>query len=302
MATWGALPSEIRLSIMEMVAGNGKFEHLKHGQSNDQATSKTSAYASVSREWQAFFEKRHFERILLSLPRLSDFGRIVQGLRKKLVRHIGLQIKLTTYDCPSCRFIEHVTEVSLNNTAFVQTLTALFTVLSTWEPYDLKEGLTLELCIYSPSDSKHMFKDHNFEHDPYLDDNEEFRTLAAPRHMGPRFHDPFHSWHNGYRSLQPGEEEHFLSNITRLQGHGLYIVPPAHNLDPPYSARRFLPKVNVVTTLLILRQYYRQIDPDGMAQLFESLPKLKHINYEPLESLFPPIKAYRDKRKFILAL
>ena len=79
-----------------MVAGNGKFEHLKPGQSNDQATSKTSAYASVSREWQAFFEKRHFERILLSLPRLSDFGRIVQGLRKKLVRHIGLQIKLTT--------------------------------------------------------------------------------------------------------------------------------------------------------------------------------------------------------------
>lgn len=49
---------------------------------------RTTAYASVCSTWKTFFEAKHFERLVLTVSRVSQFGDIVVRNRRKLVKHI----------------------------------------------------------------------------------------------------------------------------------------------------------------------------------------------------------------------
>lgn len=71
------VPMEIREKILEHLFCICRLESLQ-----------TAAYASVCSLWQQFFEPKHFERIEVTIARIADFGRIVVGDRRHLVRHI----------------------------------------------------------------------------------------------------------------------------------------------------------------------------------------------------------------------
>lgn len=71
------VPTEIREQILESLYCICRLESLR-----------TAAYASVCPTWQQFFEAKHFERIKVTFERVEDFGRIVVGDRRQLVRHI----------------------------------------------------------------------------------------------------------------------------------------------------------------------------------------------------------------------
>lgn len=49
---------------------------------------RTTAYASVCSTWKTFFEAKHFERLVLTVSRVSQFGDIVIRNRRQLVKHI----------------------------------------------------------------------------------------------------------------------------------------------------------------------------------------------------------------------
>ncbi|KAI1105095.1 hypothetical protein F4804DRAFT_351209 [Jackrogersella minutella] len=257
--SWTRFPVELRLMILENVP-----------KSRD-----TVAYATVCREWQLFFEQRHFEMIKLSQTTLWDFLNIIRAHRRKFVKHIWLRIELETYDCRICKGLPGVNKSRRNAITFTKMVLLIYTFLSFWEkPLDLNaKGLTLEVSVYSPSDSEHTLKDHNFAHDPYSEPSEGFRNLAAQEQMGPEFHDPRHLWRNGQRQLVlPVTRLQHLTRLMKFKVDDLWSVPTEDN---------FLPKVHVVTTFLVRRQYFRRIPTTAMEKMLESLVGLQHVIYEP---------------------
>ncbi|KAH8819763.1 hypothetical protein F5884DRAFT_849067 [Xylogone sp. PMI_703] len=274
--SWEFLPLDVRLVILEAISCNVD----------------TAAYAAVCREWQVFFEKKHFERIILSQRRIKTFTQIVQGAKRKLVKHIWLRLELKTYRCPQCMEPESCEIQEENNTIFVKSLKTLLQALSTWDKSsDLhREGLALELSAYSPSDSKHFFRDVRFDHDPYHEPSEDFIIIPNSKSKERKFNDRWHLWRQGHRTpISRVEEDCLERGISRLQGCGFYFKRPPYGIPnddrPPHSASDYLPKVEVVTSFHFRRQYYRYIHPDGLIQLFESLIGLQHIIYEPPKAL-----------------
>jgi hypothetical protein len=146
MAGWNVLPPEIRILVLEMV-----------GQHKDGQGRKGSC-AAVSKELQAFFEKKNFRRLTLSQRCL--FVEIVRPNRRKLVEHIWLQIEVVAYSCRSCHPPEDESESARNNSFFTTTLSVLLTALSTWEkngPFGLGDkGPILELSVNTAADWNHF--------------------------------------------------------------------------------------------------------------------------------------------------
>ncbi|EXF78796.1 hypothetical protein CFIO01_01635 [Colletotrichum fioriniae PJ7] len=84
---WKALPAEIRLTILEQVEIGNKGHDL-------------SGWASVSREWQAFFEPRIFQHLKLRYPGpdIDGLSSSVHGYRTDLVKEISLHVSLDEND------------------------------------------------------------------------------------------------------------------------------------------------------------------------------------------------------------
>ncbi|KAI2778459.1 hypothetical protein F4815DRAFT_477741 [Daldinia loculata] len=253
------LPAEVRLSILEMVA--------------DSSTKMTIEYATVSKEWQSVFEKKHFERILLSSRRLKSFAQIVQGARRKLVKHIWLRAELDDDDNPGFR-----SPVSLiDEPEFFNTIERLLRILSTWErPVDLnKEGLTLELSAWSLCDNEF---DLRFVNDPYSESFKRVRfTIDHNMLSRSTFGRAFPSRGASSRS----------SNDLAIKAEG--------------TATEDMPKVDIVTTFLLRRQYYARVSSDRIAQIFGSLVGLERIIYEPPESAGNVLETLQEKRHWLLS-
>ncbi|KAL7914669.1 hypothetical protein GGI35DRAFT_154254 [Trichoderma velutinum] len=149
MATWYSLPIEIQTIILKLLQSNG-----------DSGT--TSNYAAVSKEWQLYFERFNFRRLILNQSCIPEFGRAVRQHRRGMVKHVWLRVELAPYLCPACRWPERPLEILDNNQTFTAALYQLLEVLSTWKKngqYGVSNGgLVLELSAYSPSDSEHYFK------------------------------------------------------------------------------------------------------------------------------------------------
>ncbi|RFU33343.1 hypothetical protein B7463_g3037, partial [Scytalidium lignicola] len=153
-------------------------------------------------------------------------------------------------------------------------ITKLFFILSTWNRYQdaSPKGLVLEISIYSPSDSQHAFKG-----DLHLDVNsfansEDFESNVPP------IHDPYHGWVYGQRLTRPNSTD--ISQLLKI-------------LRPSFHER--LPVVEVVKSLVIRRQTRRGLSSVALQQIFENLPNLEYINYEPWREFFRFKFYYQDK-------
>lgn len=91
---WSSLPLELRLQIFEYVAG--QQEHRAMG---------FSRYTYVSSEWQDYFEKFTFRRLLIDNSQLVRFSKMTTGekaWRLSYIRYLCLRIKLQDYDGTEC--------------------------------------------------------------------------------------------------------------------------------------------------------------------------------------------------------
>jgi hypothetical protein len=94
MASWFSLSSETRLRIFEFIICLSEQHPLK-----------LSSLATVSPEWQQYFERHTFRRLVLDSSDLAEFGRLIYKTNASRLNHITnlcLRIKLSTYDCSSC--------------------------------------------------------------------------------------------------------------------------------------------------------------------------------------------------------
>lgn len=141
---WDGLPREIRLLILQCLMQDG---------------CTLGRLTTVSREWQKDIERYNFARIRLTPSRLDHSRGMIQR-DPALVKYIRFCFELDEYDCTMCAPTEAVWEeaTSITDTEKCPITTSfenLFSILSTWDPHG---GLTLDISIYSPSDSKHWFQ------------------------------------------------------------------------------------------------------------------------------------------------
>ncbi|KAI1492990.1 hypothetical protein F5X96DRAFT_623834 [Biscogniauxia mediterranea] len=209
--------------------------------------------ASVCKEWQVFIEQKNFYRLNLRASCLQGLRDMVVRQRH-LVQYICLNIELLRYPCRSCQRTESSSQTSQHNSIVRETMHQLFSVLSTWQPTC---RLILELNAYSPSDSEHWFKNYyfNLEHGH---DGDLVQGATT------QWHDPAHGWVDGQQVEAPGAPA-----ILRL--FSLLCI----------SLPKSLPEVHAVTGLVIRRQLRRQICPAALRLLWERLPRLESIVYEP---------------------
>lgn len=102
MVSWDSLPAELRLTILEYVAGaNPNHAQLGPRESSARHTYDWAPYAAVSRDWQVFFERRTFAAIALFNDDVQPFCDAVGRCAHRLayVARLRLTIDLPEYTC-----------------------------------------------------------------------------------------------------------------------------------------------------------------------------------------------------------
>jgi hypothetical protein len=262
---WDGLPGDIRLLILEALMQDGCI--LAH-------------MATVSREWQAVLERYNFARIRLTPSRLADFSSMMHRNRT-LVRYIWFCLELDDYDCTKCtpaqerfatedEWVEACAVIDTDHCPITTAFQNLFSTLSTW---DHNGFLTLDISIYSPSDSKHWFKYLTFM--PDTPANMLGGGSIEPAVANEAYDDPQHGWVAGFRHSTPPRE------AVRKVFHSVLEDGP---FDSDQSEMRWwdqLPSVPVVTSLLLRQQNRRRWKSGSLAHMFARFPRLEEVHYEP---------------------
>ena len=256
-----------------------------------------STYAAVCREWQYFFERTNFQHLTIHQSDLLKLGRIVQGQRRMFVKWIWLRLELPEYDCERCNKQESSEEIQSHNFVFTNAIWDLFAILSTWEKkgeFGVGErGPTLELSAHSPSDSKHFCK----ELDSRINDTVWSGSKGGPKK---RHHDRAHGWRKGRQIRRPEDDAKM-----RVFGHpnGLKFdlrAPSARKM------RRTLPKVRVIKSLVVRRQFYRAFSvAKALQPIIQCLTQLENFTYEPwrgIDTKSHSGRAIRDMEHHLLFL
>lgn len=125
---WERLPS----IIQEAVLGELAEDYNRHSLEDKR---RRAAYAAVSPQWQEFFEKSNFKKLVLRPSDLKNFGKIIKRrsrsresenqewerqriaaeassslCRMPQIQHIWLRIGLLAYHCPACKLPEEPKE------------------------------------------------------------------------------------------------------------------------------------------------------------------------------------------------
>ncbi|KAI1376912.1 hypothetical protein F4677DRAFT_444722 [Hypoxylon crocopeplum] len=271
MPDWTSLPAEARLLILEFLAqdvGN-KTANTAQGRRRKPGL---APYATVCIEWLEFIEKRNFHRLKLKSSCLYSLGNL--GVRqRKLVKHIQFCVELGTYTCRDCSTSQPVAIYTYNGNITKRAIRQLLRTLRTWDNDidQIDEGLTLELSVYSPSDSHHAFR--NYNHD-----------LGAWGRAW-EIHDPRHGWIHGQRVSNPR-----IEHISQV--YGLLET----------NFRSYLPEVKVVTKLLVLRQTRCYLSFETMCHILEGLPRLRHFHYEMWRRIGGGNQEITDQEKEMILL
>ncbi|KAI1119204.1 hypothetical protein F5Y14DRAFT_125445 [Nemania sp. NC0429] len=263
-STWDGLPREIRLLILEALMQDG---------------CTLSRLATVSREWQTDLERYNFARIKLTPSRLVDFSSMISRNRA-LVRYIWFCLELEDYDCSRCVSdyrsftydeLEELFAVSDTKSGPITTaFQTLFSVLSTWDP---SSNITLDISIFSPSDSKHWFKYLTFMPDTpsdMLGGSGIKQTI-----LDKAYDDPRHGWVAGFpRSAPP------RLAILKLF-HPVMEEGPFDSDELELQWWDQLPPVPAVASLLLRQQNRRRWKLVSLAHMLARFPKLQEVHYEP---------------------
>lgn len=256
---WDGLPREIRLLILQCLIQDGcTLGHL----------------ATVSREWQTDIERHNFARIKLTPPRLINFRSMIQRNRA-LVNYIWFCLELDDYDCTTCAPAIEMWEEAymISDTDKCPITTAfqnLFSILSTWDPHG---DLTLDISIYSPSDSKHWFQYLTFM--PDTPSNMLGSCTTRWTISNKDYHDPQHGWFAGSRESAPPEA------AIRKMFHSIMDEGPFDSEQSELQWWDQLPPVPAVTSLFLRQQNRRRWKPSSLAHMFARFPRLQEIHYEP---------------------
>ena len=270
MISWDRFPTEILLLVLENVFHNG---------------CNLASLATVSQEWQIVIEKQNFSRIKLTPSRLPRFGAMIHRNRR-LVQYIWFCLELEEYDCTGCepQDPESWGLSEMDNSLIVKGLEDLFSILRAWQPGG---ELTLDISVYSRSDSQHRFKYLTFEPDSTSDTCDEHPLAERPLLSSPC--NNYHGPSAGGRPPNPTFEA-ITKVFEEIMGEGPF--------DDDEQERRWwqrLPLVPAVTRVLLRQQTRRRWKPDALAQMFARMPGLREIHYEPWREWLDTQQQWTDK-------
>lgn len=115
-------------------------------------------WASVSREWQYFFEPEIFENLSIRSCRreIGRMDQVVRGYRIQLVKHITLLVGTAEFTGVEYELREDVERTTAISMVVVGALTALFQVLSQWGKAIPGHHIAFELCAGFKADNHVM--------------------------------------------------------------------------------------------------------------------------------------------------
>ena len=147
-ASYSDLPPELRCMIVQHLIQDG---------------CSLAPLATLSRQWAAMIEPYTFSRLRLTPARVPQLDAMTRRNRSR-VRYLWLCLELDRYGCPAC-FHDHggamPGQVSrADDDVVARGVRDLFRVLAGWHPSSTcgRRGLTLDISVYSTSDSEHWFK------------------------------------------------------------------------------------------------------------------------------------------------
>jgi len=198
-----------------------------------------------------------------------------------------------------CEHNPPIADFNSNDDIFSRAVWNLLIILSKWTGFARirgrgrrQQGLTLELGAYSPSDSKHTFRDFHLEHNyPYQEEKDLETHLEAYRLRADRLglgslNDPYHGWVDGYRDGVSLESKQRIMGTLTI------------NLNLPEFSAFFqtFPKVEIVTGLLIRRQFYRKIAVSSLGKLLrETFTCLRWFRHEGWHDVNPQQQSCFEK-------
>ncbi|KAI0857112.1 hypothetical protein F4860DRAFT_518243 [Xylaria cubensis] len=253
-ARWQTLSLEIKYMIFEVLLLQPCKRH------------QLSAYATVSKQWQIFFEKHIFHRLVLHQSKIKEFGRLFQHQRRELLRHLWLRIELPKYDRNTSVKFETELEEERNNQIVTKAVCQLLLILSSWGKQDT--DLTLELSVHSPSDSRHHLPEYYLSRDVYPHLSKEDCTYQDFHAHRPCNRRRLRAQDYGKDGRERQRQRIFCRSLEIDFG---FANIPEHGQ---------LLSVQVVKNLLIRRQYVFALDPDCLFDTIESFPELESISLE----------------------
>ncbi|KAF5588635.1 hypothetical protein FPANT_6553 [Fusarium pseudoanthophilum] len=244
---WLSLPVELRLQIFGYVAEKQKYR-----------ATDFNRYACVSSEWQNYFERITFRRLLIDNSQLDPLSKATEGekaVRLSYIRYLCLRIELQDYDYPECDTPEPHDTRNWNNQRFTNSLIELFNVLRRWEPSNNRDtGLILEITAYSPGDNK-RFEVASMEY--ALHENFQLEEdVTSPLSVR-----GFRDAKEARDRREPGKNWHrptIAQSWQRLQGTPLEL-----------STEEYLKEVPIVHTLWIRHQFTRGIRRSSLIQILD---------------------------------
>ncbi|KAL6695532.1 hypothetical protein J3F84DRAFT_408537 [Trichoderma pleuroticola] len=264
MAQLSDLPPQVKYTILAYLDTSFPPNPTKFP--SQSRRSEMGPYASVSSEWQLFFEARLYARLVLTQCCLANFNKLVPRQRQ-LVRYIWLRILFGNYSCTKCPGPTSPRIRDSDLIAISESISGLFCVFNSWGTSPGNE-LALEISAYSPSDVTHAVKG-----DEYLSsDLVEMQDMMYSK--GLLVDDVAHGWKDGQLI-----QSHDVDDFCDIRGVVGYYLPTM-----PF----IISVAHVVTHLIIRRTTRRFITVPLIQWILQRLPNLGHFVYEPWRPLTRP--------------
>ena len=153
---FNTLPAEVRDDIVNILAQEYTPRHDDPTSAGPPGCSLTP-YTTVCKEWKYVLERTTFRSLYIGLDNIDGLAVYVVGNRRRLVRHIMLQVQLDDYPCPPETREETWPEKVQHNKTFSKTLTRFFDIMHKWEDEEVVSGgICLELAVSSPTDFRNL--------------------------------------------------------------------------------------------------------------------------------------------------
>ncbi|PNP42922.1 hypothetical protein TGAMA5MH_05668 [Trichoderma gamsii] len=163
------------------------------------------------------------------------------------------------------------------------TLQKLFSVLNYWRS---DSNLSLDISVYSPSDSEHWFPHLTFEPDIPWSTGGHNQVVEQAGHA------------------IAADDQHGSNNVTGAAINRVFgeIMNPDHVIFLPFANDeqedewwQRLPLVPAVTSVLLRQQSRRRWKPRALAQMLSRLPMLRELHYEPWREWCNEVQDSRDE-------
>ncbi|KAF7559678.1 hypothetical protein G7046_g4472 [Stylonectria norvegica] len=278
MANWNCLCAGLQLYIWEQLANShrcktGPLAGLAH-------------YATVSKSWQRFFERKTFRHLSIFSNEIHQFNRIVHGERRGMVKHVLLNFvvnKRTSITLPNLFNTDYVSDES--DRSFTSAVRYLLQVFSGWDIEAGKgQGITLELAPADHVLRSRVVLERRRLYAKLLEGNPielcSYPLFLYPLAVAPlltsetfdlgTFSNPptgvdnWNAW-TSFKNQELGRRGLGLDEQS-LMNENSVVVP--------------LPRANVVAKLLIRLEFLLNFQPAALGEIIQSLPCLQDIQLE----------------------